>query len=116
MHSGFTSLRRACPMNLRRPRKPVPMDDAVKADIAAVQNLWRSCRNEFGQGGPFLFGEFSGADAMFAPVVTRFDTYDIAVDDDTREYMQAVRSLPAFQAWHDAGIAEVWRVPSDETD
>ncbi len=116
MHAGFTALRRTCPMNLRRPRKAVPMDDAAKTDVAAVQTLWRTCRKEFGEGGPFLFGEFSGADAMFAPVVTRFDTYDIAVDDDTRAYMQAVMSLPAFQAWHAAGIKEVWRVPSDETD
>lgn len=116
MHAGFTALRRTCPMNLRRPRKAVAMDDAANTDVAAIQALWRSCRKEFGQEGPFLFGTFSGADAMFAPVVTRFHTYDIAVDDDTREYMATVFSLPAFQAWRNAGLQEVWRVPSDETD
>jgi len=116
MHAGFAALRRTCPMNLRRPKKAVPMDDAAKADVAAIQALWRTCRKEFGQEGPFLFGAFSGADAMYAPVVTRFDTYDIQVDDDTREYMNAVSSLPAFQAWRKAGLEEVWRVPSDETD
>lgn len=116
MHASFAALRRTCPMNLRRPRKPVTMDDAANADVAAIQTLWRSCRKEFGQEGPFLFGAFSAADAMYAPVVTRFDTYDIAVDDDSREYMNAVSSLPAFQAWRKAALEEVWRVPSDETD
>jgi glutathione S-transferase len=116
MHSGFSALRRACPMNLRRPKKAVPMDEAVKADITAIQALWRSCRKDFGQNGPFLFGPFSAADAMFAPVVTRFDTYDVAVDDDTREYMNALFDWPAFQAWRKAALEEVWQVPSDEVD
>lgn len=116
MHSGFSALRRTCPMNLRRPRKSVAMDEATKADIASIQTSWRSCRKEFGQDGPFLFGNFSGADAMFAPVVTRFETYDVSVDDDTREYMNAVMGLPAFQAWRKAGLEEPWRVPSDEVD
>lgn len=116
MHSGFAALRRTCPMNLRRPKKAVTMDEATKNDIAAVQALWRSCRKEFGRDGPFLFGNFSGADAMFAPVVTRFETYDVSVDDDTREYMNAVEGLPAFQAWRKAGLEEPWRVPSDEVD
>jgi len=116
MHAGFSALRRACPMNLRRPKKAVPMDDAVKADVSAIQARWRTCRKDFGLDGPFLFGEFSGADAMYAPVVTRFDTYDIAVDDDTREYMNAVMGLPAFQAWRKAGLEEEWRVPADEVD
>lgn len=116
MHAGFGALRRTCPMNLRRPKKAVPMDEAVKADVAAIQALWRTCRKDFGHEGPFLFGAFSGADAMYAPVVTRFDTYDIAVDDDTREYMNAVMRLPAFQAWRKAGLEEAWRVPSDEVD
>lgn len=116
MHAGFGALRRTCPMNLRRPKKSVPLDEAAKADIQAVQTLWRSCRQTFGQDGPFLFGTFSGADAMYAPVVTRFDTYDIPVADDTRDYMNSVFSLPAFQAWRNAGLEEVWRVPSDEVD
>lgn len=116
MHSGFSALRRACPMNLRRPRKAVPMPDDARADVKAIQESWRRCRNEFGAEGPFLFGKFSGADAMYAPVVTRFDTYDITVDDDTRDYMNAVRGLPAFQAWEKAGLEEPWRVPSDEVD
>jgi len=92
------------------------MPDDARADVKAIQESWRRCRNEFGAEGPFLFGKFSGADAMYAPVVTRFDTYDIVVDDDTREYMNAVRGLPAFQAWEKAGLEERWRVPSDEVD
>lgn len=116
MHAGFTALRRSCPMNLRRPKKAVLMDEATQADVAAIQTLWRLCRQTFGQGGPFLFGEFSAADAMYAPVATRFETYDIAVHDDTREYMHAVFALPAFVAWRKAALEEVWRVPSDEVD
>ena len=116
MHAGFAALRRTCPMNLRRPQKAVPMDEAVNADVATIQALWSTCRKEFGREGPFLFGAFSAADAMYAPVVTRFDTYDVAVDDDTREYMNAVGGLPAFQEWRKAGLEETWRVPSDEVD
>jgi glutathione S-transferase len=116
MHAGFASLRNTCPMNLRRPKKAVPMNEAAQNDVAAIQALWRACRKEFGQGGPFLFGTFSAADAMYAPVVTRFDTYDVAVDDDTREYMNAVSSLPAFETWRKAALEEPWRVPADEVD
>jgi glutathione S-transferase len=116
MHAGFAALRNACPMNLRRPRRKIAMDDAVKRDIASIQDLWRDCRSRFGNGGPFLFGAFCGADAMFAPVATRFETYDIAVDPDTRAYMDAILSLPAFQAWREAGLKEPWTIAADEVD
>jgi glutathione S-transferase len=115
MHAGFARLN-TCPMNLRRPRKPVPMSDQVNADIAAIQTLWRECRKSFGEGGPFLFGAFTGADAMFAPVVTRFDTYDIAVDTGTQDYMSAVMNLPAFQQWRAAALKETWTIAADEVD
>ncbi len=116
MHAGFGGLRNACPMNLRRPRKPVSMNDQAKADIAAIQALWRDCRESFGQGGPFLFGAFSGADAMFAPVVTRFDTYAIPVDSHTQAYMNAIMDLPVFQDWRGSALRETWIVPADEVD
>ena len=116
MHAGFSSLRNACPMNLRRPRRKVPMSDQVLADVARIETIWRDCRRSFGKSGKFLFGKFGIADAMFAPVVARFDTFDISVADDTRSYMENILSTGAFLAWKDAALKETWIVPSDEVD
>ena len=116
MHAGFGALRSACPMNLRRPRKPVPMSAAALRDVERIEAIWRECRTRFGKTGKFLFGKFSIADAMFTPVVTRFDTFAIAVADDTRAYMEAVMNTPAFQSWREAALKETWIVPSDEVD
>ena len=116
MHAGFTSLRNACPMNLRRPQKPVVLNEATKADIARIEEIWRECRKTYGKGGKFLFGKFCNADAMFAPVVTRFETYAIPVAKDTRAYMDAVTATKAFQSWKAAALKETWIVPHDEVD
>lgn len=116
MHAGFSALRSACPMNLRRSKKTVPMNDGVVRDVARIESLWRECRQRHGKGGPFLFGKFSNADAMYAPVVTRLDTYAIPVADDTRAYMNAVLGTEAFRSWHEAALQEPWTVPSDEVD
>lgn len=116
MHSGFHALRNACPMNLRRPRRPVKMDQAVRKDLARIEEIWRTARDKYAKGGKFLFGKFSNADAMFAPVVTRFDTYDIAVASDTREYMANIMATNAFVTWKEAALKETWVVPSDEVD
>lgn len=116
MHAGFGHLRNACPMNLRRPQKAVPLNDAVRKDIARIEQIWRDCRTRFGKGGKFLFGKFSIADAMYAPVVTRFETFAVPVAEDTRAYMNAVLNTPAFGAWRDAALKESWTVPSDEVD
>ena len=90
MHGGFAALRNALPMNLRRARRPLrtPIGPDVKANIARIEQLWRDCRKAYGKGGPFLFGRFSIADAMYAPVATRFDTYAIGVGRETRAYMR----------------------------
>ena len=116
MHAGFGALRKACPMNLRRPRKPVVLNEGVLADVQRIEESWRQCRARFGRNGKFLFGKFGIADAMYAPVVTRFDTYDIKVSDDTRSYMDSVMNTSAFQSWHQAAMNESWIVPSDEVD
>ena len=116
MHAGFNALRQACPMNLRRARKAVALNAAVTADVARIETLWRDCRQRFGKSGPFLFGKFCIADAMYAPVVTRLDTYDIPVSGDTRNYMNAIMSTTAFRQWKDAALQETWTVPSDEVD
>jgi glutathione S-transferase len=116
MHSGFSDLRNACPMNLRRPPKPIPMTKAALQDVARIETIWRDCCKDFGKGGKFLFGKFSNADAMFAPVVTRFDTFAIPVSKETRTYMDAVMATPAFKTWKTAALQEPWIVPHDEVD
>jgi glutathione S-transferase len=116
MHCGFAALRNSCPMNLRRQRKAIALSDTVKADIARIDALWRKCRKDHGRKGRFLFGAFSNADAMFAPVVTRFDTYDIKVSGESRAYMDAVLATPAFQAWKKAALAETWTIPREDID
>ena len=80
MHAGFGALRSACPMNLGKRYAPRDRGEAVGRDVARITAIWRDARSRFGAGGPFLFGAFSAADAMYAPVVTRFDTYSIPVD------------------------------------
>lgn len=114
MHCGFAALRSACPMNLHRPRKAIVLADVVKADIARIDTLWRDCRRAYGKKGRFLFGGFGNADAMFAPVVTRFDTYDIKVSPESRAYVDAVLATPAFQAWKTAALQETWTIASEE--
>lgn len=116
MHAGFPGLRNACPMNLRRTPKPVKLNDATNAEIIRIEEIWRECRNTFGKGGKFLFGKFCIADAMFAPVVTRFDNYAISVGRDTRAYMDVVMATKAFQKWKSAALEESWITPHYEVD
>jgi len=106
MHSGFPDMRRVLSMDLQRPRTPVEMDAGTARDVARVQDLWREARGRFGAGGPFLFGRFSAADAYYAPVVTRFDTYAVRVDGTAQAYMDAVLALPAMQQWTAAARRE----------
>lgn len=114
MHAGFGALRSACPMNMRRPRKPVPMGEATLRDVARIEQIWRECRAKFGKGGKFLFGRFSIADAMYAPVVSRFETYAVQVAADTRSYMDTIMNTEAFAAWREAALKETWVIPADE--
>jgi glutathione S-transferase len=116
MHAGFSALRGACPMNLGKKYAYKDRGAAVAKDVARVAELWRTARERFGEGGPFLFGAFSAADAMYAPVVTRFDTYSLPADPVVRAYMEAVMATPAFQEWRKAALAESWIVPEDEVD
>src|SRR5712672_3551268 len=106
MHSGFMALRNECGMNLHRPIRAVAMSDDANANVARIQAIWAECHQRHGKAGPFLFGAFSGADAIFAPVVHRFRTYAIEVAPEARNYMNAMMSLPAFQEWTTAGLAE----------
>src|SRR5437868_6360289 len=106
MHSGFMALRNECGMNLHRPIRAVAMSDDANANVARIQAIWAECHARYGKNGPFLFGAFSGADAMFAPVVHRFRTYAIPVAKDAQPYVDAMMSLPAFQEWTRDGLAE----------
>lgn len=106
MHAGFMALRRALPMNLRAHLPGRPRDAEVEADIARIQDIWRSCRERHGTGGPFLFGGFTVADAFYAPVVGRFLTYDVPLDDVVRVYAEAVWRTPAMREWVAAARAE----------
>jgi len=116
MHAGFPALRSACPMNLGRKYAPKDRGDAVARDVARFSEIVRRARERFGAGGPFLFGAFSAADAMYAPLVTRLDTYSIAIDATTRAYVDAILALPAFQEWRSAALKEEWIVDADEVD
>lgn len=112
MLSSFRALRSACPMNIRRPKRKIALPKEVSADISRIETIWRDLLQK--SGGPFLFGEFSGADAMFAPVVNRFDIYDLVSRDDTLAYMGAMKAHPAWRKWEEAARAEPWIVPEDE--
>lgn len=116
MHAGFTAMRTHMPMNIRKSLPGKGMAPGVAEDIERVCTLWRDCRTRFGLGGNFLFGTFSNADAMFAPVVSRLTTYAPPLPDDAKAYMAAVQALPAMQAWSAAGRAEPWTVAEDEID
>jgi glutathione S-transferase len=107
MHSGFAALRTNCPMNIRL-SAPGRGTDApgVAQDIARIQALWNECRGRFGQGGPFLFGRFSIADAFYAPVVMRFQTYGVPFDPAGATFRDALLALPGMQAWVKAAESE----------
>ena len=113
MHSGFAALRNECGMNLHRPVGPVPLSQDARDNIARVQEIWTDCLAR--HGGPFLFGAFGGADAMYGPVVHRFRTYAIEVTGDARHYYDAMLALPAFQQWTRAGLAETLLIERFET-
>jgi glutathione S-transferase len=116
MHAGFAPLRRHCPMNMRRVQKKRELTAEVAADVRRIEQIWTECRERFGAGGPFLFGAFSNADAMYAPVVSRFFSYAIGVGAAAESYMGSVMALPAFREWRDAGVAEPWVMSGNEID
>ena len=118
MHAGFTALRGACPMNLGKSFARRDRGEPVDRDVARITALWAEARGWFGAaaGGPFLYGAFTAADAMYAPVVARFAGYDVALDQAAQAYAAAVQAHPAYVAWREAGLAEPWVVAEDEVD
>lgn len=120
MHAGFSALRSACPVHLGKIFAPRDRGPKVAADVARVTAIWNDARSRFGAkdagGGPFLFGSFTAADAMYAPVCTRLRSYSIAVDPVSEAYCDAIYAHPAFVEWREAAIQEPWIVPEDEPD
>lgn len=114
MHAGFVPLRRDCPMNMRRESRRLALTAEVAANVRRIEQIWTECRERFGEGGPFLFGAFGAADAMYAPIVSRFASYAIGVGAAAEAYMTAVMALPAWVEWRNAGIAEPWIMPGNE--
>jgi glutathione S-transferase len=114
MHSGFPALRETMPMNVRSRFPGYGRTPASLRDIERVRALWSDCRSRFGQGGPYLFGRFSVADAMYAPVVFRFRTYDVSLDAAPRAYLDAMLAHPGMQKWARAAESEEWKVAYEE--
>lgn len=113
MHAGFGALRAAAPMNMRREPSSIAMDDALRADVERIEQIWDECLQR-SPGGPFLFGEFGNVDAMFAPVVNRLEVYQLSSHAAVLAYTKAMKALPAWREWEKAALAETWVVEEDE--
>jgi len=114
MHGGFRALRSAMPMNIRSRYPGKGMNPDVANDIERISALWSAARKEFGRSGPYLFGAFSAADAYFAPVATRFVTYDVELAGAARDFQQALLESPAVREWSADAVKETEFVAEDE--
>jgi len=114
MHGGFRVLRDTAPMNLRASHPGKVDFDPIAADLRRIEEIWGDLTSD--SGGPFLFGKFTAADAMFAPVATRIRTYALPVSDVAMEYVETIYALPAFQEWLSQAVKEPWVVEEDEID
>ena len=106
MHSGFAALRNSMPMDIRASKPYDGHSAEVLADVSRIVAIWESCRSRFADAGPFLFGSFSIADAMFAPVAWRFQTYAVDLPPASRAWIETLCALPAMQEWRTAALAE----------
>lgn len=114
MHSGFSGLRSQLSMNCRRQPGPAPYDEVAAADIRRIDTAWTECRQRFADHGPGLFGEWSLVDAFYAPVVLRFDRYQLPCSALSRAYQDNVLALPALQEWIAEACAEREILPQFE--
>ena len=114
MHSGFTALRAQWPMNARACGRRTPSTPALESDIARVDQLWVDCRRRFGTAGPWLFGDRCIADAMYSPVVLRFNTYGAPLSQIAREYVATMLADDHLQSWMSAALDEPWTIDEDE--
>ena len=109
-------LRRECAMNLWHPPRKRELSAEAAANVKRIDDIWSACRARAAADGAFLFGASSAADAMYAPVVSRFHTYAVGVSAAARAYMDAVMALPAWREWRTAALQEPWVLPHDEVD
>jgi glutathione S-transferase len=115
MHSGFANLRTEWPLNARARNRHTPMTPGLEADIERIDEIWNDCRSRFGKsGGPWLFGDYTIADAMYAPVVLRFNTYGAPLSGTARWYVATALEDPAMQEWLLAARNETWTSPNYE--
>jgi len=114
MHSGFSALRDQLPVNIEARLPGALWNLEVRADIDRIASMWSTLRAEHAAGGPFLFGRFSAADAFYAPVVTRFDTYGVELPPVCEEYRRAVHALPAMREWIATALEERTFLAADE--
>lgn len=111
MHSGFQALRTHMPMNIRKDYDGKGRLSEVMRDIARIEAIWNRCREQYGYGGPYLFGHYSIADMMFAPVCLRFETYAVRLEGPAQPYLQTMLAHPHVLEWKCAALAEDERIP-----
>ncbi len=115
MHSGFFPMRGTLHMNMRK-NITIKLPEDVIANVERIKDVWRNCREEYASKGPFLFGHFTIADAMYAPVVSRFKTYGISLDGACEEYSRTMLNLPEMKAWYLDAIKETWIIKEAEIE
>lgn len=116
MHSSFFSIRNELPMNCRRKFETIQLSQGAEREIERIKALWRQCRTEYGGSGQWLFGAYSIADAMFAPVALRLNGYSIPLSGIEAEYVQSVLKHPGIVEWVEAGKSETEVLEADEID
>ncbi len=116
MHAGFFALREHCPMNMRRSVPDFRLTPAVEQEIARITQLWTELRLNYGGSGDFLFGHFTNADAMFAPVCSRLRSYHVPLDEVSANYVSAVLAMPAMKDWAEQAAQEEWVIAEEEVD
>jgi len=114
MHSGFGTLRASCPMNVRATGRRVPMTPPLERDLRRIDAIWSGCRRDHGELGPYLFGAFSIADAMFAPVVLRVRSYGLPLSELSRRYQETMLSDAYLAEWIEASCRETQVIPYEE--
>lgn len=114
MHSGFTEMRTHMPMNLRDKWSGLTFSDSLQKELTRIDSLVSDCRSRFGGTGDYLFGDFSAADMMYAPLITRLDTYGVSLSDSTQAYVNAVLSYTPFLKWRAAADLETEVVEIDQ--
>jgi glutathione S-transferase len=114
MHAAFGSLREQWPMNARAIGRRTPMTPGLRADIGRIDALWSECRQRYGAHGPWLFGDYSLADAMYAPVVLRFRSYGATLSPPAQAYLETVLLDAPLQQWLAAAVLEPWSIAYSE--